>query len=284
MTSDGRYVVFVSPSTNLMLGSPPGAGLQLWLWDRDAQAQSIPSTVPLPVVLPPPFSGQSPLFGSTSVAAGGNATCFTASTAGGPNSVSVFLLTGRGGQARAIANNSSLTSGCAISADGNVVSFATSDALLPTDTNGNWDVYSFNATTSTYTLISDGTTLDTLMENSLSSDGTTVAYVTSSPNRVHVHTINSGIEHIVGSGRMPSLSADGSFVAFTNYPDVYSANVATGAIAIQDVSAAGVIGNFGGDTARMSANGGFVTFRTVSTNFVSGDTNGALDLFITSRR
>src|SRR5439155_1725953 len=93
-----------------------------------------------------------------------------------------------------------------------------------------------------------------------------------------------------------ALSADGRFVAFrsdaTNLvagdtngtTDVFVHDRQTGATERMSVGSGGVQGNGFSAGPALSADGRFVAFRSVGTNLVAGDTNGATDVFVHDRQ
>jgi Tol biopolymer transport system component len=153
--------------------------------------------------------------------------------------------------------------GFSISADGRFVTFDSGASnLVPGDTNGAWDAF-----------VRDRLT------------GTT--------ERVSVST--AGVQGNGGSG-MPSISADGRFVAFASGAsnlvpgdtngecDVFVRDRLTGKTELVSVSSAGEQGNDGSDEPSISADGGFVAFQSYASNLVPDDTSGYYhDIFVRDR-
>ena len=151
----------------------------------------------------------------------------------------------------------------AVSADGRFVAFE-SDAsnLVGGDTNGLNDIFVHDRQT-----------------------GTT--------ERVSVAT---GGTEANGVSYTPAISADGRFVAFysnaTNLvggdtngtSDVFVHDRQTGTTERVSVATGGAEANGGSSTAAISADGRFVAFHSDATNLVSGDTNGARDIFVHDRQ
>jgi CSLREA domain-containing protein len=93
----------------------------------------------------------------------------------------------------------------------------------------------------------------------------------------------------------PSISADGRFVTFhsfatnlvpddTNgFSDVFVFDRQTRTIERVSVSTAGLQGNNHSSSPAISADGRFVAFESVASNFVSGDTNNGYDVFVFDR-
>src|SRR5213078_3528455 len=156
----------------------------------------------------------------------------------------------------------------ALSADGRFVAFQ-SDAtnLVVGDTNGKTDVFVHDRQTGTTERVS------------VASGGGTQG------------TGNSG-----GFFAFPALSADGRLVAFqsdaTNLvagdtngaTDVFVHDRQTGATERVSVTSGGRQGNGFSAGPVLSADGRFVAFHSAATNLVTGDTNGAADVFVHDRQ
>ena len=99
---------------------------------------------------------------------------------------------------------------------------------------------------------------------------------------------------VVGNGgsSSPDITADGRYVVFeSDAPnlvpgdsngaiDVFIKDIQTGAIRRASTDALGAGGNAASTSARISADGHFVTFESAATNLVPGDTNDHTDIFI----
>jgi Ca2+-binding RTX toxin-like protein len=147
-----------------------------------------------------------------------------------------------------------------LSADGQIVAFqSTGTNLDPADTEFKWDIYVKDLSTGNLTLASTST---------------------------------SGVKGN-DSSFLPSISADGTRVAFTswarnldnadtnNVPDVYVKDLTTGDLILASTSDNGVIGNQGvGFPVSLSADGTAVAYQSTSTNLDPNDTNGATDVFV----
>ena len=95
-----------------------------------------------------------------------------------------------------------------------------------------------------------------------------------------------------GVSSSPDITADGRYVVFqsdapnlvpgdTNgATDVFIKDIQTGAIRRASTDALGAGGNAASTSARISADGHFVTFESAATNLVPGDTNYHTDIFI----
>jgi Tol biopolymer transport system component len=150
-----------------------------------------------------------------------------------------------------------------ISGDGQYVAFASWDSnLVPGDTNGSYDVFVRDRQDGTTRLVS------------VSSNGTQGS----------------------GSSSVPSISADGRFVAFhsnadnlvsgdTNErTDVFVHNLETGETEVVSVNGVGAVGNGTSYFSSISADGRYVVFESDATNLVHGDSNGLRDVFVHDRQ
>jgi Tol biopolymer transport system component len=162
-----------------------------------------------------------------------------------------------GAQANNVSQNPS------ISADGRFVAFTSfATNLVPGDTNGFADIF-----------VRDR------------QGGTT--------ERVSVDS-NGGQAN--SSSDMPSLSADGRFVAFMSYSanlvpgdtngtwDVFVHDRATGLTERASVDSNGAQANASSQNPSISADGRFVVFMSYASNLVPGDTNAFLDVFVRDRQ
>jgi Tol biopolymer transport system component len=148
-----------------------------------------------------------------------------------------------------------------ISAEGRYVAFS-SDAsnLVPNDTNGGSDVFVHDMVTGSTTRVS------------VASDGT------------------QGNGTL--SNNIPSISADGRYVAFfsdssnlvpndTNAaPDVFVHDMVTGVTTRISVASDGSQGDSLSFYPSISANGRYVVFASAASNLIPNDTNGAQDIFV----
>jgi Tol biopolymer transport system component len=150
-----------------------------------------------------------------------------------------------------------------ISADGRFVAFASpASNLVPGDTNGTWDVF--------------------VHDRQL---GTT--------ERVSVAT--GGAEGN-GDSLVPSISADGRFVAFESQasnlvagdtngaPDIFVRDRQSGTTERVSVATGGAEGSDGSYNPSISPDGRFVAFESDASNLVPGDTNNLPDVFVRDRQ
>jgi WD40 repeat protein len=223
------------------------------------------------------------------------------------------------------ANNDSERS--SISADGRYVAFSSSaDNLVEDDTNGVQDVFVHDRVTGETTRVSvasDGTQANGACATigcwcirsglSISADGRYVAFHSDATNLVEgdtngftdifVHDRLTGETTVVsvssdgtqgnGGSSIPSISADGRYVAFRSDATNLVKGVTNGGIFVHDrvtgettlvsVSSDGTQGNEGAGFPAISADGQHVAFSSISDNLVEGDTNGVSDCFVHDR-
>ncbi len=219
------------------------------------------------------------------------------------------------------------SSGAKISANGRFVVFH-SDAtnLVPNDTNNRQDIFVRDRkanTTKRISVSSSGAQADGHSEYaSVSGDGRFVAFQSSATNLVAsdsngfddifvrdrktrtTRRVSMGLggaqsngDSRICVGYAPSISTDGTFVAFgsgaTNLvagdtnssADVFVRNRKTGKTRRASVSTAEVQANQGGSSyCSISGGGGLVAYESDSTNLVAGDTNGETDVFVRNWR
>jgi Tol biopolymer transport system component len=205
-----------------------------------------------------------------------------------------------------------------ISNDGRYVSFESQATnLTPGDNNGTWDVYRRDVKLGTTQLISraPGGAIGNLESGNatMSADGSRIAFESQSTNLVGADT-NAQYDVFVwtspgqllrlantgggpasnGSTIYPSISADGSTVAFqsssSNLPvsgtgsgayDIYRQPAMGGAITRMNVPVSGSGGpNSGGYVPHISGDGTKVLFDSQASNLVVGDTNVKRDAFL----
>lgn len=207
-----------------------------------------------------------------------------------------------------------------LSADGRCVAFAsTSSNLVPVDTNSYTDIFIHDWQTGSTELVSvdsyGGQAYDWSANPSISADGRFVAFDTEAYNLVpgdtngdadvFVHDRLTGLTKRVSVDSLglqgdedscvPSLSADGRFVAFhspasnlvpedTNGAfDVFIHDCETGVTERVSVDGLGVQGNEWSYRSLISADGRMVAFESEATNLVLADTNNSWDIFVHDR-
>ena len=209
----------------------------------------------------------------------------------------------------------------AISADGNIVAFASEATnLVSGDTNAQADIFVHDRSTG----ITERVSLDSAGNEgngysnypSITSNGQIItfdSYATNLDSRdnngrrdVFVHDRMSGITECVnlnpsdfsGNGESRAsggLSSDGRFVSFMSFAsdliandtngfeDVFVRDRATGVTERVSVDSSGNEGNWAANGGAISANGESVAFWSGSTNLVANDTNNCVDSFVRDR-
>jgi len=204
-----------------------------------------------------------------------------------------------------------------ISSDGTLVAFASrADNLVLGDPNGSWDVFcrSMTSTSVVAVSVSDDGTIGNGDSSSpvLSADGRRVAFVSSSSNLVagdaagfddiFVRDLADGTTIRVsvglagaeanGDSSAPSISADGSKVAFVSSAnnlvtgdtnganDVFVVDVATLGVTRASVRSTNTQTNLASYAPSISGDGRKVAFESLAGNLVSGDTNEVRDIFV----
>jgi Tol biopolymer transport system component len=215
-------------------------------------------------------------------------------------------------------DGNNLSAAPSLSADGNSVAFySRATNLDPADTNTDDDAYVKNLSTGDIVLAS---TSDTGVKGngssiwpSLPADGNRVAFSSNATNLdpadtdtladmyvkdlvtgdiVLASTSDTGVKGNAKSDQPPSLSADGTKVAFssnatnldpvdTGQPsDIYLKDLTTGDIALASTSDIGVEGNAGSNGASLSGDGTMVAFASVATNLDPADTDTISDVYV----
>lgn len=146
-----------------------------------------------------------------------------------------------------------------LAADGNSVIFSTYDSSLAADNNGVWDVFRKNLQTGATTTVSarssaTGDGGSSTSQFSVSANGRYVAFVSSAYNLVPGDTNNT--------------------------QDVFVRDTFTGVTQRVSTSGTGGQANGGSGDPAISADGRYVSFRSVASNLVANDTNGTDDLFV----
>lgn len=264
ISSDGRYVAFVSESGDLVMGDANGAAD---VFVRDIMAgrtvlvsRSIRGTSGAGSSLQPAISADGRYVAFTSSAddlveddTNGSLDVFVHDLRTG---VTVLVSRGTNGE---LANHDSFSP--SLSADGRFVAFSSlATNLDPGDTNPSPDVYMHDRLTGRTVLVSAG------------SDGRSAG----SP-----------------SGQ-PSISADGRLIAFTtlaslspedgnDVTDVYVHDMDNGENHLVSKSADGSAGNAPSHGPSISADGAVVAFTSDADNLVDGDANRASDVYVHHR-
>ncbi len=207
-----------------------------------------------------------------------------------------------------------------ISADGRYVAFYShASNLVYGDTNETWDVFVHDRVTGETTRVSvasDGTQGNYSSEgSSISADGRFVGFLSLASNLVYGDTNQSPDsfihDRVTGettrvsvasdgtqgnnSSYVPSISADGRFVAFVSeasnlvdgdtngVKDIFVHNRIMGETTRISVASDGTEGNLGSGDPFISTEGRYVAFASDASNLVNGDTNEMTDAFVHDR-
>lgn len=322
VSDDGRYVVFASLASNLVVGDTNNQG-DIFVYDREL------NTIERVSVADGGTQGNGNAY-DPSISADGRYVAFASNSSnlvnGNTNGVyDAFVYDRETDTIERVSVSSSGESNSnvlapTLSADGQFVAFA-SDAsnLVSGDTNGVRDVFVYNRNTSTIervSLASGGTQGDADSTHpSLSSDGRYVAFHSAASNLVSGDT--NGLRDVFVYDRTTdtieqisvandgtagdfasinaSISGNGRYVAFTSYAsnlvggdtnnqaDIFVYDRELNSVERISVSNSGAEGNGASQDASISTNGRYVTFRSAASNLVSGDTNGVEDIFVYDR-
>lgn len=204
-----------------------------------------------------------------------------------------------------------------ISPDGRYVVFESmASNLALRDFNGLWDVFVRDRVTGQTSLVSldsaEGQGNHNSIGGAISADGRYVAFGSTADNlvpgdtnfaddvfvrdRLAGTTSRVSVSTAGGQGSSssfrPSISADGRYVVFESYAntlvpgdtngsaDVFLRDLLTGATSRVSVDSAGAQGNGHSYYGTISADGLFVSFESMASNLVPGDTNGTADTFV----
>jgi Tol biopolymer transport system component len=309
VSADGRYVVFVSYSSNLTDGDT-NSEYDVFLHDTQTGETKRVS------VATNGAQGNS-MSGDASISADGRFIVFTSVasnlTPGDDNwADDVFLHDTQTGETTRVSvatngaqgDNSSYDP--SISTDGHYVAFASwATNLSANDTNAERDVFLHDMQSGVTTLISvasDGTQgCSTSERTSISADGRYVTFESDAFNLVagdtngkrdiFLHDMQTGgtirvslspdgtqrNDHSTNS----SISADGRYVVYEfGYRDIFLYDTQTGVTTLISVSSTGTQGNGISSSPSISANGRHVAFHSLASNLVSNDFNGKYDVFV----
>src|SRR5574340_1325177 len=181
-----------------------------------------------------------------------------------------------------------------LSADGRSVAFSShASNLVAGDGNGRRDVFVHDlqsGETERVSVASDATEWNVGSNYpSLSADGRYVAFSsgTGGMGSGWVHDRESGATTLISStGDGPNISGDGRYVVFYDYrvesaeADVFFHDRQTGQTSMVSASSTGELADGYSGFPAISGNGRYVSFGSMATNLVSGDTNGYFDVFV----
>lgn len=324
ISTDGRYVTFMSVASNLVSGDTNGYS-DIFVHDR--QTGQIDR---ISVASDGVQSNREALY--PSISGDGRYIVFISHadnlvTGDTNNEVDVFVhdqQTGHTSRVSVASDGAEADFGGggfpSISADGRYVAFnSMATNLVNGDTNNESDVFVHDrqtGLTSRVSVASDGAQGNEISSGpSISADGRYVAFSSHASNLVPGGTLVQGIfvhdrytgetSHVSVSSsgaqanrysEYPSISADGRYVAFHSYAnnlvsgdtnlsiDVFVHDRQTGETIRVSVSSSGTQGNGTSASATISADGRYVTFSSESASLVKGDTNGVSDLFLHDRQ
>lgn len=203
-----------------------------------------------------------------------------------------------------------------ISADGRYTAFASwASNIVSGDTNGTGDIFVWDNELGSISRVSVSTAgaqgNGEANRPVLSSDGRYVVFQSDATNVVagdsgftdiFIRDLQSGTTRRVsetsvggqanGNSTFASISADGRYIAFqssaTNLvsgdsngaDDIFVKDLLTGGVTRVSTSSSGAQSNGNSSAAKISADGRFVAFETMSSNLAGTDTNGAADILL----
>ena len=312
ISADGRFVAFGSEATNLIAGGNLPFGI--FVHDRQTGSTEIVS------VSSRGRQGEG-LSSSPDISADGRFVAFDSDAEnldrGDRNGITdVFRHDRETGETILVSLSSDEQQGDAsshapaIGGDGRFIVFHANSPLVPEDTNETTDVYLRDVQTGTTTLVSIG--FDGSAGNSssfiqeISADGRFVVFVSSATNltednlpedidsTVYVRDLEAGTTELAGLGSngtvaevgffdVPSISADGRFVAFSTATslvpedtrefslDIYLRDRLTGTTELISVNSDEIQGDGRSESPSVSTEGRFVAFESDSSNIATPD-------------
>ncbi len=302
ISADGRFVAFGSGATNLV---PGGSPLQ-WEIFRHDRLTGVTSLVNVDSF--GNLNSGTSLY--PSISADGSCVAFE-----GNGGISVHDFTSGLTTSMSLNSNGNSFHSPAISGDARYVAF---HRLHPTTIYHNrTDVYVHDrqsGVTSVVNVNTAGVQTSGLYSSdpSISFDGRLIAFASSASDLVagdtnarydiFVRDMQAGsttrasVDSLGGEGNGdsldPSISSNGRFVAFSSvatnlapsdvngHADVFVHDSQTGATVLASVGSTGIQANADCLNPSLSGDGRFVTFKSVATNLVVGDTNNQMDVFV----
>ncbi|MEU4243306.1 hypothetical protein [Actinoplanes sp. NPDC026619] len=319
ISADGRYVTFISYSSNLVPGPRPEIGYDVYLLDR--QTGTLNRISETPDGTPSDGDNYNP-----SISADGRYVVFqTYATNLLPGVVggNVLLYDRTTDQLSpvSVAPDGTATEsrgyGPSISGNGRYVAFLSYSAdLAPGDTNGVGDVYVRDlvaGTTVRASVAEDGHEVtgdsrggevsDNGRVTFWSEDSTLVPDDTNGADDVFVRDLVAGTTRLVststdgapgdGYSGGPAITANGRYVVFhsaaTNFAagdtngveDIFRKDLQTGTTTLVSRRTNGAQGNGSSVNPNITPNGKIISYGSGATNLTAGDTNGQTDLFVT---
>ncbi|WP_166868422.1 MULTISPECIES: PD40 domain-containing protein [unclassified Salinibacterium] len=321
ISADGRYVAYHSSATTLVADDSNGSA-DVFLFDTSTGTTTLISRH---------TDGTQGNYGSfdPAISADGRyvtydsyATTLVADDSNG--SADVFLFDTSTGTTTLISRHTDGTQGdkdsyaSAISADGRYVTYESyATTLVADDSNGSADIFLFDTSTGTTTLISrhsDGTQgNDSSSGPAISADGLYIAYdswadnlVDDDSNDAHdifLYKATTGTTTLISrhtdgtqgndSSSGPAISADGLYIAYESradnlvdddddggYPDVFLHDTATSTTTLVSRLTGGTEGDSWSQHPTISGDGRYITYKSYASTLVTGDTNAAWDVFL----
>lgn len=315
ISASGRYVAFQSGATNLVPGDN-GAGFDVFVRDRVAGTTTLASVAASGGYA---NGGSS----EPNLSADGRYVVFSSSAsdlvAGDTNGQSdVFVRDLVAGTTRLVTPGANGFSGRpGISPNGRYVAFiAGASNLVPGDTNGVADAFVADLTTGAIALASvstggvQGNAEAYAMPTAVSDNGR-VVFRSGATNLVADDTngrwdlfvrdtvagttvranLNSAGAQTQGDVFDEAITADGRHVTFASYandlvggPSILGTEIFLRDLQLGATTKVTVGANSWSDQSAVSANGRYVTFRSVASNLVAGDTNDTADVFLRDRQ
>jgi Tol biopolymer transport system component len=325
ISADGRYVAFFSMATNLVAGDTNGAS-DIFVRDRNTGTTYLVSRDSAGV------AGTSDSY-NPSISADGRYVAFESmatNLVAGDTTLgirNIFVRDRQTGTTFLVSKSSAGVEGDShsyspvLSEDGRYVAFhSEATNLVSGDINANKDIFVRDRQTGTTTLVSKssaGVPGNGLSEGaSISADGRYVAFDSSATNLVagdangdydaFVRDRNTGTTYLVSKSSagvngnylssIPSISADGRYVAFESYAtnlvsgdanaarDIFVRDRQTGSTTRVSRDSAGAEGNGASYEPSLSADGRYAVFYSDATNLLSGDSNAVSDIFVRDRQ
>jgi Tol biopolymer transport system component len=313
ISNDGRFIAFDSGTTTEVVGDTNGAS-DVFMFDRQSGTVSRISVDSSGGQSNANSTGTAISGDGRYVAFMSEATNLVGGDTN--NAGDVFVHDNQTGQTRrvSVASNGSEANASAgamdISADGRFVAFSSAATNLVTgDTNGKADIFVYDLQTGNTTRVSVNTSGAQAdgggFDPTISGDGRYVVFMSDSGNLdpradeyrgkdlVYVHdrqigqttlasVASDGSILTVGLFDQPTISNNGRYVAFSFYDKgnnngilhIWARDLQTG----ESKSVEG--GDASSGSSSLSSDGKFVAFSSSASNLISGDTNGASDIFV----
>ncbi len=280
LSYDGRFVVFLSNSTNLIVGDTNGVD-DIFLHDRDPDGNGLfdegnGTTVRASLSV----SGTPLLVASNfpSISADGQFVAFTSG-----NGVFVYDRIG-GAVTSAAAVSNGVSTYTSLSADGRYVAFVSAATnLVANDTNGFLDVFVYDRTLATTTLASVSQTGTQQAVDSISpvisSDGRYVAFVTTSTAFARLAKPTVAFDAVSGA----TGGGGGGGTTATYY--VFRRDLLAAKTVRVSSTSGGSLSNGSSGNPGISSDGSYVAFSSTGSNMTcASDSNLAADIFVRDLR